>query len=129
MNTWPLVLPQDPYFDYSADPVSGLLSADENNNPVRTRTYPESEAVFRFRQLTLAQVQTLRTFYDVTLNQCAPFTAPWLPEIGCDFHFLRLTAPPSVTRNGRLWDVEIKVEIIAGVPMSDGLVNYWLPEE
>jgi hypothetical protein len=128
MNTWPPTLPQNPYFEFGIEQVAGLLGPEEKNNPVRIRTYPESEAVFRFRQLTLAQIQTLRTFYDVTLNQCAPFSAPWLHDVGFDFHFIRLTDSPSVSRNGRLWDVEIKVEIIAGVPMSGGIVNYWMPE-
>jgi hypothetical protein len=126
MNTWPSTLPQDPFFNFDGTPSNGLTSKpEESNNPIRTRTYPEHEAGFSFKQLTIAQIQTLRTFYDVTLNQTGPFSAPWLPDIGYDNHFLRLTSPPQITKNERNFDVQISVEIICGVPMVGGNVAYW----
>ena len=129
MDAWPSTLPQAPFRNFGVDIDSGLLEPDEKNNPIRTRTYQEHEASFRFTQLTVAQLQALRTFYNVTLNQCAPFSAPWLSALGFDFHFLRFTDPPAFAKNGKNWDVDIKVEIIAGVPMADGFVSYWLPED
>jgi hypothetical protein len=128
MNFWPLTLPQYPYFDFNASVMEGLLSPDESNNPIRTRTYPEHEATYKFRQLSLSQLNIFKEFYNTTLNQCAPFSAPWLSLCGYNFHFLRFTESPAFALNGRLWDIEIKVEIIAHVPINDGFVDYWLPE-
>ena len=115
MIAWPSTLPQAPYFEGSIEPGAGLLKDTEQNSPIRTRTYPEHEATFAFKQLTMAQMQALRTFWDVTLNQCAPFSAPWLPALGFDFHFCRMTAPPQLVKNERNFDATIAVEIIAGV--------------
>ena len=126
MQSWPSTLPQIPYLDFDTEQVSGLAQADESNNPYRTRTYPESEGTFQFKQLTVTQWQTLRTFYDVALNQCAPFSAPWLPTCGYDHHFARFTEAPTAAKNEKSWDATIKIEIISGVPMDGTDIAYWV---
>jgi hypothetical protein len=127
MNVWPLTLPQAPFRDFDASPATGLTShPDESNNPIRTRTYPEHEVEFAFKQLTLAQLQAFRTFYDDTLNQTGPFSAPWLPDAGYVNHFLRIVPPPKITKNGRNFDVQIVVEVVCSVPMTGGNIAYWI---
>ena len=126
MNAWPSTLPQSPLREFDSTQTSGLAKEDELNNPYRIRTYPEYSANFQFQQATLAQKQALWYFYDVTLNQGAPFSAPWLTDSGYEFHFLRFAGPPSSVANDGLWDLAITVEIIAMVPMSDSNVSYWV---
>lgn len=94
--------------------------------PVRTRTYPEYSDSYMFRRLTVEQFQAFRAWWDVTLNQCAPFTAPWLALVGYSHHFCRFDAeqPWEATMHGTWFDLTIRVEVIATVPMVDGSVAY-----
>lgn len=126
MISWPTDLPQFPLIDFSDALNSGLNSPDEAINPLRTRTYPEREAEYTF-MMTTAQWQALRTFYAVTLNESAPFTAPWLVPLGYGFHYLRFTAPPKAKGQGLWREVTIGVEIVAGVPVVGGSPAVWAP--
>jgi hypothetical protein len=126
MQSWPSTLPQDPYYNHDGVLSAGLTNKpDESNNPIRTRTYPEHEGNFSFKQMTLTQILILRTFYDVILNQVGPFSAPWLPYSGYHNHFLRFSAAPKIAKNEGNFDVQISVEIICGVPMAGSNVAYW----
>jgi hypothetical protein len=125
MNAWPSTLPQAPYRNYSIEQVAGVSSVDDDLSQVRTRTYPEHEGKFQFRQCSVSQFQAMRTFYDTTLNQRLPFSAPWLPALGFDHHFCQFIEPPSATRNQRRFDISISVLIIAGVPVDEsGDITY-----
>ena len=126
MQTWPSTLPQSPFTDENSEPSSGLLSPEEKNNPIRIRTYPEKGVTFRFEGLTAEELQLLITFYNVTLNQSAPFSAPWLASIGFPNFFLRFSAPPKFVEADGVFDVDVTFEAVAGVPVSGG-VAYWLP--
>lgn len=126
MLPWPVSLPQAPAHEFSIEQVSGLLSAESPLTGERTRTYPDHEATFIFKQLTTAQLQTLRSFYDDGLNSTAPFAASWLTSIGFNHHFCQFNSPPSAVRNGRFWDVSINVRIVAGVPVDGETINYGL---
>jgi hypothetical protein len=127
MSSWPSSLPQLPYINFDTDVVAGLTSVpNEMNNPLRTRTYPEHEAVFSFKQLTSAQLTTLKEFYDIILNQTAAFSADWLVLIGYNHHFLRFLSPPRISKNERFFDIQISVEIISSVPIVSGNIEYWV---
>lgn len=125
MIQWPATLPQAPFRQYSHALAAGLSSESDELSQRRTRTYPESEVEFQFKQLTTPQLQALRSFYDVDLNQTAPFSSPWLPSAGFTHHFCQFTAPPEAKRNGLRWDVSVSLLIIAGVPTdSEGNITY-----
>lgn len=129
-STWPSALPQAPYYRYEGQQVNGLLDTETFLATQRTRTYPEESASFTFVQLTAAQFQTFRAWWDVTLNQCAPFTAPWLEAISTLPYFCRFDpeSPWSATINGFGIDLTINIELVAGVPKTDeGDIDYWLP--
>lgn len=130
MEAWPGVLPQAPFYQYNGAQSSGLLDPEETLYPVRTRTYPEHTRQFIFRQLTVSQFQAFRAWWDATLNQCAPFTAPWLATIGLDHHFCRFDTeqPWEAAMNGKRIDLTINVEVIATMPVEAGL-NAWYPPE
>lgn len=130
MVSWPENLPQRVLADFEIAPRDGLNDDEEERNPERTRTYPERDATFKVL-MTLAQVQVFRTFWDTTLNQCAPFTAPWLESMGYEFHFLRfLEAPSWANTGGGRWTVTLPVEIIAGVETDEsGNPAIYMPEE
>ncbi|AGW13810.1 hypothetical protein [Megalodesulfovibrio gigas] len=123
---WPATLPQAPLLDFEAAPRAGTLDPEEARHPMRTRTYPEHEATFHF-VMTMAQWATFCAFYEDALNGgCAPFAAPWLPDIQYTHHFLRFVEPPTdQTYNRRHTKVTIKVEVIAGVPLVDGSPALW----
>jgi hypothetical protein len=131
MESWPSTLPQSPYHQHDGAQSSGMLNPDERLYPVRIRTYAEHAVTFQFRRLTVAQLQIFRTWWDVTLNQCASFTAPWLVSAGYEHHFCRFDAesPWEATMSGKRMDLNIKVEIIATMPEVDGLNAWYLPEE
>ena len=125
MISWPSSLPQMPERNYTTGLLSGLSSFEETLYVSRTRTYPEESAKFSFRQCTILQVQTLRNFYDVTLNQKAPFAAPWLEPVGYLHHFCQFVSPPTVSAMGFKFDISIDVLIISGVPIdADGNITY-----
>lgn len=128
MHAWPAALPQAPHHRFSGVHASGLLDAENRLYPVRTRTYPERRMSFVFRRLTVAQFQTFRGWWDETLNQCAPFTAPWLAAAGYSHHCCQLDAeqPWEVAMEGRHLHLTITALIIAGVPMDGGNVAYWV---
>lgn len=124
MIEWPVTLPQMPFQSYNISPAAGLAKPEETSNPYRTRTYPEWTGPFKF-WMTPAQVPLIRDFYDTTLNQIAPFTAPWLDQIGFTHHFARMTSAPQLSCNGTGWEVTINIEIIASVPRDgDGIITY-----
>lgn len=129
MQAWPADLPQQPRAEADVQQSTGLLDPDARIYPVRTRTYPEHSATFVFPQITAAQFQAFRSWWDGTLNQCAPFSAPWLVLLGLDHHFCRFDpdGPWSVALSGALLDLTINVEIIADVPTADGSPAYYLP--
>ncbi len=128
MEAWPSSLPQAPYYQFSGAQTSGLQDPEVVLYPVRTRTYPEQAETFTFRRLTIAQFQAFRTWWDTTLNQCAPFSAPWLVSNGFSHHFCRFDAetPWEATLNGARMDLSIKVEIIAGMPVVNGAYAWYL---
>lgn len=130
MEAWPSTLPQAPHIDFSWQQSSGLLDAEEKLYPVRTRTYSEYAQQFSFKQLTVAQFKAFRAWWDVTLNQCAPFTAPWLAAAGCSHHFCRFDAeqPWEATLNGYGFDLVINVEVIATMPTENGQNAWYMPE-
>ena len=109
---WPIILPQVPQYAYVTNLKTGLTSPDEIINPIRNRTYPEHDANFTF-YMTAAQFGYLLAFYEVTLNQCAIFTAPWLQTIGFESSLARIISAPKGTRlaEGK-WMVTINIEII-----------------
>lgn len=122
MESWPTSLPQIPHGNDSHDQQSGLLVPEEELGQIRTRTYPEYMATFTFANITAAQFQLFRLWWDVNLNRCLPFIAPWLEAAGYSHHFCRFSAEePWVLGSGkRLFDLTITVEIIAGVPVDGG---------
>lgn len=128
MHAWPATLPQSPYYQFDGAQSAGLLDSENRLYPVRTRTYPEHTETFTFRRMPVAQFQLFRTWWDTTLNQCAPFSAPWLAAAGYSHHFCRFAAesPWEAAMNGIKLDLTITVEIIAGVPMDGGNVAYWV---
>ncbi|MBM9615304.1 hypothetical protein JWJ90_13550 [Desulfobulbus rhabdoformis] len=128
MEVWPSTLPQAPHIDYSGQQLNGLLDPEERVNPMRTRTYPEYTRQFTFKGLTTTQFQTFRAWWDETLNQCAPFTAPWLEAVGLAHHFLRFNeeSPWTATMDGYGLDLTITVEVIATVADS---ALYWVEDE
>lgn len=130
MQAWLASLPQSPYHQFEGAQVAGLNDPESTLFPVRTRTYPEHTETFTFRRLTVAQFQAFRAWWDVTLNQCAPFSAPWLAAAGYSHHFCRFDAesPWEATVNGLRVDLTIRVEIIAGVPLDGGVIAYWTPD-
>lgn len=119
-STWPLTLPQAPYYRYDGQQINGLLDTETFLATQRTRTYPEESASFTFMQLTAAQFQTFRAWWDTTLNQCAPFTAPWLEAISTLPYFCRFDpeSPWSATVNGFGIDLTINIELVVGVPKN-----------
>ena len=122
MESWPGTLPQRVLNNFEIEPRCGLVDDGEVRNPERNRTYPERDATFQVF-MTLAQLEIFKTFWNVTLNQAAPFTAPWLEPLGYSFHFLRFRDVPKwVNAGGGYWSVSLPVEIIAGVE-SDGSGN------
>lgn len=123
MIAWPAALPQAPLWDYGTEPVAGLADPEEARNPVRTRTYPEHEAVFRF-SLSTTQWAALRAWYTGALNEAGPFGAPWLAALGYEHHFCRFAAPPAARSDGLRWLAELTLEIIALAPEG----GVWLPE-
>jgi hypothetical protein len=130
MEAWPSSLPQSVLVDYEIEPRCGLTDEKETRNSERNRTYPERDATFQM-VMTAAQVQTFRSWWDGTLNQCAPFTAPWLEGLGYSFHFLRFREDPSWSNMGvGYWTVTLPVEIIAGVETTaEGDPVVYVPEE
>jgi len=125
MAAWPGTLKQSPERDFNAVHLCGLSSGEDELSQRRTRTYPEYQAQFEFKQCTLAQLQTLRGFYDVTLNQTQPFSAPWLEDAGFIHHFCLFSGPPKAEMSGLNWDISIDVTIISGVPVDgEGAVTY-----
>lgn len=126
---WPASLPQTPGYRHEGQQAGGLLDVETLLSTQRTRTYPEEAATFTFRQITAAQFQAFRAWWDVTLNQVAPFSAPWLAKAGYDHHFCRFDAeqPWEAVMNGRRFDLTVRVEVVSGVPMDNGNVAYWLP--
>lgn len=130
MQVWLSTLPQSPYYRFKGAQASGLNDPESTLFPVRTRTYPEHTETFTFRQLTVAQFQAFRAWWDVTLNQCAPFTAPWLETIGYSHHFCRFDAesPWEAALNGFRFDLTITVEIIATMPLVAGNNAWYMPE-
>ena len=130
MEAWPGSLPQKVKGNYSIEPRCGLMDEDEIRNPQRLRTYPEYDATFSMI-MDSDQLSTFRAWWNDTLNQCAPFTAPWLDSLGFDFHFLRLTKTPSWKLTGvDHFTVTLPVEIIAGVEInSDGDPEIYAPED
>lgn len=131
MQTWPSTLPQSPYYQHNGAQSSGIQNPEERLYPERIRTYAEHAETFLFRRLTVSQFQIFRTWWDVTLNQCAPFTAPWLAAAGYSHHFCRFDVeqPWEAIMSGKRMDLNIKVEIIATMPVVDGLNAWYLPEE
>lgn len=112
MESWPSDLPQNVLSDFSSEMSAGLAVDGETRNPQRTRTYPEFEATFTFF-MTLAQLTSFRTWWDTTLNQSVPFTAPWLDACGFDSHFLRfIDAPTWSTKHPGYFTVDLPVEIL-----------------
>ncbi|WP_320055751.1 hypothetical protein [Desulfuromonas thiophila] len=130
MEAWPGTLPQSPLAEFEAEPRCGLADEKEERNPQRLRTYPERDTRFQM-MMTAAQLAAFRAWWDTTLNQSAPFTAPWLAAMGYGFHFLRLREPPSWSHlGGGRWALTLPVEIIAGVETDgDGNPAIYLPEE
>jgi len=125
MAAWPSTLNQAPAIDFTRAPACGLSSPDDELSQRRTRTYPEHEAGFTFKQCTLEQLHTLRNFYKTTLNMTQPFTAPWLNDIGFDHHFCAFSGAPKGVLNGLKWDISIELIIISGVPVdSEGAITY-----
>lgn len=130
MQAWLASLPQFPYYRFKGAQASGLNDPESTLFPVRTRTYPEHTETFTFRQLTVAQFQAFRAWWDVTLNQCTPFTAPWLETIGYSHHFCRFDAesPWEAALNGFRFDLTITVEVIATMPLIAGNNAWYMPE-
>ena len=118
MISWPLTLPQRPYYPYSIDTESGLVSAEDLINPQRSRTYPDKEATFLFQQCTVAQFQAIREFYDITTNHRAAFSVPWLDTVKEGFYFCQFIEPPTVNIVGMNFDITIKLLLIASVPIN-----------
>jgi hypothetical protein len=114
VEAWPGTLPQTIKADYNIEPRAGMADEDEERNPQRTRTYPEYDATFSVF-MNNTQKDEFRAWWDNTLNQSAPFTAPWLDLLGFEFYFLRFTDTPSWKGSGgAYWTVTLPVEIIAG---------------
>lgn len=112
METWPADLPQKIQSSFELKLRSGLVEESEERNPLRNRTYPEYEATFSLTMSTV-QLTSFLLWWENTLNQTAPFLAPWLILIGFSSHFLKFTSTPSwknVTPN--YWEVSLPVEII-----------------
>lgn len=118
MDAWPLTLPQAPDHEFQGEIAAGLSAAADELSQRRTRTYPEIEATFVFRKCTAAQLQALRTFYDDTLNQTKPFTAPWLVDAGFAHHFCQFSDMPSAVRSGLKFDISVPLTIISSVPVN-----------
>ncbi len=125
IETWPAGLPV-PQKKFNAQLRSGLADDQEQINSIRIRTYPERESNFSLT-LTQAQFETLRTFYETTLNGGGMlFEADWLTEAGFAFHRLRFLKPFEASLNGGMvWEVKMNLEIIAGVPFEDIDSAYW----
>ena len=125
METWPASLPK-PQKKFNAQLRSGLADDQEQINSQRTRTYPERESNF-ILILTQTQLETLRTFYETTLNGGGMlFEADWLTEAGFAFHRLRFLKPFEASLNGgMMWEVKMNLEIIAGVPFDGADPAYW----
>lgn len=130
MEAWPSTLPQRVMVDYEIDFRTGLCDEGETRNPQRLRTHSEREATFQIF-VTAAELETFKTFWNTTLNQSAPFTAPWLESMGYEYHFLRFLEAPGWTHSGgNYWVVSLPVEIIANVETdSEGDPAIWIPEE
>jgi len=125
MDAWPLSFKQSPEREYNLTPACGLSSGEDELSQRRTRTYPEFKATFTFKQCTAAQLQTLKIFYNTTLNQTKPFTAPWLASAGFTHHFCVFASAPSAQLSGYGWDISISLILIATVPLDDeGVVVY-----
>ena len=125
METWPVSLPK-PQKKFNAQLRSGLADDQEQINSQRTRTYPERESNF-ILILTQTQLETLRTFYETTLNGGGMlFEADWLTEAGFAFHRLRFLKPFETSLNGgMMWEVKMNLEIIAGMPFDGADPAYW----
>lgn len=126
MEVWPTTLPiPEPTFDSELE--AGLADTEEILNPIRTRTYPERSSKFHM-VVSAAQFFLLRTFYKTTLCDGQElFTADWLIDIGFSFHRLRfIKAYRTTLLEGLSWDVNMDLEIIAGVPFDGSDVIYWI---
>ena len=118
MIIWPDNLPKTPHNNCQLNQLNGLSSDEDILYQNRTRTYPEFEAKFKFQRVTMAQFQLVRNFYDYTLNQSKCFIANWLNLAGFNNHFCRFISPPSFTRDGTFFEMQIHVEIISSVPVD-----------
>ena len=125
MDSWPTGMRQYPEKEFESTPYSGISSDEDELTQFRTRTYPEYNASFVFKQCSTEQFLALRVFYNTTLNQTKPFSAPWLPAAGFDHHFCSFSNPPRAARSGLKWDLTIEVIIHSGVPVDgDGNILY-----
>lgn len=119
MIAWPSTLPQTPQHPYSISSTCGVSSEQDELSQARTRTYPEKEATFVFKQLTITQFQALRTFYNVTLNQTLPFSVPWKDLIHSNSYFCQFLEPPKISIEGVGYNASIRVLLIATVPVNE----------
>jgi len=125
MNAWPSSVNQAPARNFTKAISCGLSSGEDELSQRRTRTYPECEASFTFPQCTLAQFHAIRGFYNDTLNQVLPFTAPWLEAAGFYHHFCTFSSAPKASLSGFNLDVSINVIVFSGVPVDgNGTVIY-----
>lgn len=118
MEQWPTSLPQMPGNEFTTEHVAGLADSEDEQSSRRTRTYPEIQVKFLFRQCSTTQMQAVRTFFSDTLNQNKPWNAPWLASTGFSHHFLRFANPPTIARNGWAWDITLDVSVVSGVPVD-----------
>lgn len=125
METWPSSLPV-PKNKFNTQLRAGLADDQEQINSQRTRTYPEWESNFNL-VLTQLQFETLQIFYQITLNNGGKlFEADWLTDAGFTFHRLRfLNSFIANFQDGLYWEVNMNLEIIAGVPFDGPDPAYW----
>lgn len=122
MDSWPSELPQSIFPDYEMTPRCGLKDSTEYRSPVRNRTYPEWAATFTM-VVSSSQLAVFRSFYNYTICQSGPFSAPWLDTLGFDFHVVRfLDDGPSWESSAAVgyWRLRLPLEIIAGVELDSG---------
>jgi len=122
MIVWPITLPPAPYASFEIKVVDALTTDEYGLVSERKRTYPDHEGKFAFRMCP-SHLPILKTFYDVTLNQVKPFSAPWLVTAGFPNH-CAIMEKPELSFKSTWWEVSIQIRIVALVPRLNGNINY-----
>jgi len=123
MIVWPVSLPPMPYSSYRTEVVNAVDDGDNDLYQERKRTYPDHVGDFTFKMCP-SHMPILKTFYDTTLNQNNPFSAPWLITAGFPNHCMVMDRPPKMVFKITWWEVSISVRIIHLVPRDNGAITY-----